>query len=96
MLASRLVFLAASCATLFPACMTRQEIRAHLWENTGLPADLCASEPRLRDYGFFRRLDSGGFEFLGFCRPEALGMQSVTKESLKEILDATLPESAGK
>ena len=35
MLASRLVFLAASCATLFPACMTRQEIRAHLWENNG-------------------------------------------------------------
>lgn len=93
---NRLAFLAASCAIIFQACMTRQEIKAHLWENNGLPADLCASEPRLQDHGFFRRLDSGQYELLSFCKPEARGMQSVTKESLKEILDATLPENNGR
>lgn len=86
-----LAFLILSFVILCPACVTREEIRAHIWLNNALPADLCVSEPRLRDYGFYRRLDSGKLEFLSFCSPEALKMLAIIDSEYEELLDKTLP-----
>jgi hypothetical protein len=60
--------------------------------NNGLPADLCEREPRLKDYGFYRRLDSGQLEFLSFCKPEAQRFFGIVDSELEELLNATLPE----
>lgn len=86
-----------SCATLFLAfalssCVTRGEVRAYFYLNNGLPADLCEREPRLRDYGFYRRLNDGRFEFVSFCSPDAKRYLGILDDDLERLLDKTLPK----
>jgi len=59
-------------------CVNKREINAAIWlNNSPIPQEICEREPLLKEYGFFRRLNTGGFEFISFCNPEAknwLGM----------------------
>lgn len=98
--ASRLALLALSAATLslgFSSCPTKPEVDAAMWLNNGLPADLCFPGPeasaelqavaqRLREHGFYRRLNAGGFELVSFCKPEAREFSGMHKRDLEELL----------
>lgn len=96
--ASLRAFLALSTAILCLGCVNRTQIRANLWLNNGLPADLCASEPRLKDYGFYRRLKDGGFEFIPFCDAALTPhMLAIVDTDLDALLDqAGVPQENGK
>lgn len=80
-------------ASLGASCPTRQEIDAYAWlNNSPLPPDLCAKFPELKDRGFYRRLDSGGFEFKSWCDPDAGDWIAFNKRDLQRMLDKYLPE----
>lgn len=77
---------------LLAGCVTRSEIKAALWLNNGMDAGLCAREPALRNYGFYRRLNDGKLEFISYCNPVAREFFAIHKKDLEELLNATLPE----
>lgn len=90
---------------LLTACPTRKEVDAEIWQNSGLPVDLCAKTPDLAKYGIYRKLDSGKYEFISYCTqvPDDTGKQvtavqlyiSVNAKKFKSFLDALLPERDG-
>ena len=64
------------------SCKTaiREEIDATIWlNNSPLPATICEREPELKNYGFYRRLNSGQLEFMSFCRPCTEGVKDCAK-----------------
>jgi hypothetical protein len=77
-----------------PGCITRGQINASVWlNNTPIPKDLCDREPSLKDYGFFRRLDSGQIEFVSFCSPQAVQWLAMFKDDFNRLMDeAGLPK----
>lgn len=88
------VFLVLSCVILcLTSCVTRQEIRAYFWLHNGIPDEICRREPSLFNYGFYRKLNSGQFEFMSFCKPESRQFLGLHERDLEEILNKTLPEN---
>lgn len=89
---------------IFPGCYSRKEIQANVWRNNGLPVSLCGPSKELSayqelwDYGTYRKLDAGGYEFIPYCKrvpetgqPYVALMYSIYATDLNLILDATLP-----
>jgi hypothetical protein len=76
--------------------VTRQEVEATLWlNNSPIPAEVCRKEPDLWKYGFYRRLDSGKFEFVSFCKLEARKWIAIYEDDMNRLLDR-LAEGNGK
>jgi len=72
--------------------VTREQVDAAVWLNNGLPSDLCDKEPRLKDYGFYRKLDAGGYEFKPFCDADAKDWVSVQRDQYNNVMDQLLPK----
>lgn len=87
------MFIVALLLGFLTGCVTRPEIKAAFWMNNGLPADLCASELRLKDYGFYRKLNTGKLEFMPFCNPDVKHFVAIIDSDLEKILDKLLPEN---
>jgi hypothetical protein len=92
-------FMAFTVALLSAGCVTRAEIKASSWlNNAPIPADLCEKYPELKEYGFYRRLNSGNFEFISYCQPCepprscASDFVAFYKADLDKILDKLLPK----
>lgn len=66
-------------------------MEAAAWLNNGLPAELCEKEPLLKNYGFYRKLNTGKYEFIGFCSPDSAHWIAFFDQDLKKLLDATVP-----
>ena len=85
-----------SCLT---SCKTplRSEINATVWlNNSPLPADLCGpkeAKAPLWDYGFYRRLNSGGLEFISFCDASSNLWIGIHKDDFNRLLDKYVPEN---
>ena len=75
-------------------CPTRQEIKANMWLNSGLPKELCDKLPELKAYGMYRKLNNGTYELQAYCNPQAQNYFSVHKDTLEKMLDAYLPKGA--
>jgi hypothetical protein len=83
-------------------CPTRQEIKANLWLNSGLPADLCKQLPEIKKYGMYRRLNDDVcrengkavpcYELQAYCNPQSQNYFSVLDTTLDKMLDAYLPK----
>jgi len=89
--------LAASLAltlliVLLPACVSKSVIKASIWMNTPLPSELCEEKPELKQYGVYRKLNSGKYEFLSYCDPKIAEWLSIWKTDLETILGETLPK----
>jgi hypothetical protein len=80
-------------ALLLVGCPSRQEIEAAAWLNNGLPEELCKKEPELQNYGFYRRLNNGKFDFISFCNPESKRWISFFDQDLKKLLNATIQKN---
>jgi hypothetical protein len=52
----------------------------------------CLADPGLAEYGFYRKLSNGQFEFISFCQPEAGTMISVTKDDFDKIMQGLQPK----
>lgn len=75
------------------SCITRKQIEATIWRNNApVPQDLCSRVPELRDYGLYRKLDSGKLEFISVCNPVMRQMLSIHEKDLQKILDELLPK----
>jgi hypothetical protein len=92
MLASLRICLALLLLTILPACPNRVEIRAHFFDNTGIPEHVCAKYPELWEFGMFRKLNDGKYEFVSYCKPEAQLYLDIYKDDLNNMLDKYLPE----
>jgi hypothetical protein len=61
-----------------------------LWlNNTPIPQDICEREPILKDYGLYRRLSTGNFEFISFCDSKVNQFYSMNKDDLARLLNGT-------
>lgn len=101
---SRLATLGLSFWTVLllgAGCPTRKEVDAELWLNTGIPPELCDSQPLLKTTGIYRKLDSGKTEFISYCTetPDATGAPhpalenytTINTQKFKSFLDVILP-----
>jgi hypothetical protein len=59
-----------------------------LWlNNSPIPSEICKREPELKDYGFYRKLNDGNFEFVGFCEPKASEFFSMYKTDFERLMN---------
>jgi hypothetical protein len=70
--------------------VTRNQINSYLWlNNSPIPTEICEREPLLKDYGLFRRLNNGNFEFISICDARMKNFLSMHKDDLARILNGT-------
>jgi hypothetical protein len=70
--------------------VTRERINAYLWlNNTPIPQEICDREPLLKDYGLYRRLENGKFEFISFCESKVNQFYSMHKDDLARIINGS-------
>ena len=84
------------------SCVNRAQIKAEIWLQSGLPADLCERVPELKKYGQYRELDTGKYEFLGYCTEVqdntgkrytvVQGYYSINGQKFDSIMDELLPK----
>lgn len=83
-----LCLLLCGCQTV-----TRKQVDAAVWlNNAPIPTEICDREPQLKQYGFYRKLDDGKFEFMSFCKPGAEKWVGIYGPDFYKFLDALLPE----
>ena len=87
-------------------CVTRQQIEASIWIDSGLPASACAgaSDECKKDpvkcpeelwgwrYGKYRIVENDKLAFVAYCTIENGRWSSIETQKLKEILDKALPK----
>lgn len=56
---------------ILTSCVTRGQVRAEVWMQSGIPIELCHEQPDLMMYGIYRKLDSGQYEFISYCSETA-------------------------
>ncbi len=72
--------------------IAREKIDAAIWLNNGSPTEICAREQDLLNHGFYRKLNSGKFEFISFCDPKSLDWISMHEKDFNKLMDqAGLP-----
>jgi hypothetical protein len=83
---------------LVSSCVSRKKINAAIWlNNFPLPEDICEANPDLKQYGFYRKLNTGNFEFMSACKPAAKDWLSMHKDDFKKLMNrATLPDESEK
>lgn len=90
-------------AHLLTSCLSRKEVQAEIWQNSGIPEDICKVNSGLDKYGLYRKLDSGKYEFISYCAqilddtgktvPAAQGYLSINSKKFNGFLDDLLPEA---
>jgi len=71
----------------------RSEIDANIWLNNGpLPAELCAANPDLALFGFYRRLNDDRLEFVSFCNPASREWLAINDKDFNKLLDKYVPK----
>lgn len=86
------MILALLSVTILQGCLSRKEVNAELWMESGLPADLCTRFPELMEFGHFRKLNSGKYEVVPYCDPNARDYSAIRNKKLNEWMDKYLPE----
>lgn len=51
-----------------------------------MPSEICEQQPTLKDYGFFRRLNTGNFEFLSVCDERTREFYEMHKDDLARLI----------
>lgn len=83
-------------------CVTRGQIEAAIWMNNGLDPALCGPSkaeskyPELWDYGHYRRLNSGKFEFMPYCDPRSKKWLSMYERDFQRVMDGQVPQGPPK
>jgi len=73
--------------TAFPGCVTRSRLNAYLWFGIAIPEDICEKTPEIKEYGVYRRLNDGRFEFVSICSDEYEQFFSMRKTDLERLLN---------
>lgn len=73
--------------------VSRESIEATIWlNNMPIPREICDREPDLQRRGFYRKLESGKYELVSFCKPQARDFVAMPSKDFNNILDKTLPK----
>jgi len=98
--AHRLVL--ALSTLLLAGCPKREEIKAEMWLQSGIPAKVCAEKPEVAKSGIYRRLNDDVckahnqaipcYEFLSYCKPQVAHYFSILDSKFNDLLDKYLPE----
>jgi hypothetical protein len=72
---------------LSQGCVSRARINANLWYGLAVPQNICEKEPEIRNYGIFRKLSNGNFEFVSICSDEYEHFFSIHKDDLERLLN---------
>lgn len=62
--------------------------------HNGLPDELCVKADEYQaqgigwDYGFYRKLNDGNYEFISFCDPKSKEWFAMHKDDLAKVLDS--------
>lgn len=76
------------------SCISKKKLIASIWlNNAPLPQSFCETYDG-QQYGFYRRLNNGKFEFKSLCDMDANHWLAIHKDDFKEILDATIPNQS--
>ena len=83
-------------------CITRGKIEAMIWLNNGIDQEICKREPKLNEYGFYRKLSDktcedaghpkGCIEFVSYCNPIIKDFAEIHRSDLVKIMNQTLPK----
>ena len=92
-----------------PACLSRTQIQADVWLQSGITADLCAKYPEVAAEGIYRVLDEatcnaqgkppGCIEFISYCAigddklPVVQHYFNIQDAEFNNILDQLLPKA---
>jgi hypothetical protein len=75
------------------ACVTKAQVDAVIYlNNTNAIADLCTKDQDVHNFGFYRKLNSGQFEFISFCDSASNTMLSMTKDDYEKIMQGLVPK----
>lgn len=86
-------------------CPKREEIRAHMWLQSGLPAAVCSQAPDAAKSGIYRRLNDDQcpkgkappcYEFISYCNPQVRHYLSIQDQEFNDMLDKYLPRRSEK
>lgn len=77
---------------IFQGCLTRTQVEATIWLETGLPMDLCERYPEIANYGHYRKLNNGKYEFISYCKKESKDFVNIVKTEFYKFLDELLPK----
>lgn len=70
-------------------CVTKRRVNKYLWlNNFPLPPEACSVT---MEYGFYRKLNNGKFEFVSACSEESQDWVSMHKDDLAKLL-SRLPD----
>jgi len=76
---------------LAPSCISGPKLKAALWLNEPLPAEVCA-HPLLKEWGAYRKLNDGRYEITPYCAKEWGDYFAIRRNDLETILRETLPK----
>lgn len=83
-------------ASLLSGCPKREEIRAHMWMQSGIPASVCQANPAVAKSGLYRRLNDVNcpagkappcYEFVSYCSPQVVHYLSILDSEFNTLLD---------
>ena len=77
-------------------CITRQEIDAHIWLQSGIPATVCQASPKIAKSGIYRKLNNGKYEFISYCSPLIRHYLSIKDSEYEELLEKLLKKKKEK
>lgn len=80
------IYLVPLLLILCQGCVSRKKIEAAIWLNNFPPQELCAKNPELHEYGFYRKLNNGKFEFVSICKEEARLYLTMYKDHFDNIM----------
>ena len=72
---------------LSQGCVTRSRVNANLWFGIAIPEDICNKHAEIKDYGIYRKLNTGKFEFVSICSDEYQDYFSIHKDDLERLLN---------
>jgi len=80
----------------FVSCVTREQIQATIWLNNFNDSiqPICARDPELKNYGFYRKLNTGKIEFVSVCSLQAVHFVALPEKDFNNILDQALPKKS--
>lgn len=65
---------------------------ARIWVANGpIDEELCLKEKRLQEFGLYRRLNNGNYEFISYCDTEINQWLGIHGADLEQLLDKYSP-----
>lgn len=70
------------------SCVSKREVDAKIWlNNFPVPKESCDAAPAIKEYGFYRRLNDGNFEFVSICNKASRGFKQMSNKDFARLMN---------